>query len=52
MGITGLVAQQQKLSLEEAVRWHTLVGITMADAFYLVLGREVLQQPHPPRNIH
>ncbi|RYF69958.1 MAG: phosphatase PAP2 family protein [Cytophagaceae bacterium] len=33
MGITSLVSVQQKLSLAETIRWHTLVGLTMADAF-------------------
>lgn len=33
MGITSLVSVQQKLPLAETIRWHTLVGITMADAF-------------------
>lgn len=33
IGITGLACQQKKLSFEETVRWHALVGITMADAF-------------------
>ncbi|WP_128544710.1 vanadium-dependent haloperoxidase [Larkinella soli] len=33
MGITGIVCTQKKLSLAETVRWHTLVGLTMADAF-------------------
>jgi len=33
MGITSLVCEQQNLSLAETIRWHTLVGITMADAF-------------------
>ncbi|CAN5893704.1 hypothetical protein BH24BAC1_BH24BAC1_21060 [soil metagenome] len=33
MGITGIACTQKKLPLAETVRWHTLVGITMADAF-------------------
>jgi hypothetical protein len=33
MGITGIASIQKKLSLAETVRWHALVGITMADAF-------------------
>ncbi|WP_034256669.1 vanadium-dependent haloperoxidase [Adhaeribacter aquaticus] len=33
MGITGIACMQKKLSLAETVRWHTLAGITMADAF-------------------
>lgn len=33
MGITGIACVQQKLSLPEAIRWHTLAGLTMADAF-------------------
>lgn len=33
MGITGIVCLQQQLPLAETVRWHTLVGLTMADAF-------------------
>jgi len=33
MGITGIVCTQKKLSLAETVRWHTLVGLTMSDAF-------------------
>ncbi|MBO0950820.1 vanadium-dependent haloperoxidase [Fibrella forsythiae] len=33
MGITSLVSVQQNLTLAETIRWHTLVGLTMADAF-------------------
>jgi len=33
MGITSLVSVQEKLTLAETVRWHALVGLTMADAF-------------------
>jgi len=33
MGITAIACTQRKLSLAETVRWHALVGITMADAF-------------------
>ncbi|MGA0559018.1 vanadium-dependent haloperoxidase [Larkinella sp. VNQ87] len=33
MGITSIVCTQRNLSLAETVRWHTLVGLTMADAF-------------------
>ena len=33
MGITGIASVQKKLSFAEAVRWHSLVSITMADAF-------------------
>lgn len=33
MGITSLISVQQKLSLAETIRWHALVGLTMADAF-------------------
>ncbi|KAA9347752.1 vanadium-dependent haloperoxidase [Larkinella humicola] len=33
MGITSIVCLQRNLSLAETVRWHTLVGLTMADAF-------------------
>ncbi len=33
MGITGIACIQKQLNLAETVRWHTLVGITMADAF-------------------
>ncbi|WP_375443834.1 vanadium-dependent haloperoxidase [uncultured Fibrella sp.] len=33
MGITSLVSVQQHLTLAETIRWHTLVGLTMADAF-------------------
>ena len=32
MGITGIACLQQQVSLAEAIRWHTLVGLTMADA--------------------
>ncbi|MEA5401813.1 vanadium-dependent haloperoxidase [Arcicella sp. DC2W] len=33
MGITGIACLQKKVNLAEAVRWHAMVGITMADAF-------------------
>ena len=33
MGITGIACMQKQLSLAETIRWHSLVGITMADAF-------------------
>ncbi|GAB3272300.1 hypothetical protein GCM10027347_43900 [Larkinella harenae] len=33
MGITSIVCTQQKMPLAETVRWHTLVGLVMADAF-------------------
>lgn len=33
MGITGIACVQKQLALAETVRWHALVGITMADAF-------------------
>ncbi|MVM36637.1 phosphatase PAP2 family protein [Spirosoma sp. HMF3257] len=32
MGITSLLSLQQDLPLDEAVRWHTLVALTMSDA--------------------
>jgi hypothetical protein len=33
MGITGIASVQKGLSLQETARWHTLVSLTMADAF-------------------
>jgi hypothetical protein len=33
MGITGIACIKKQLSLAETIRWHTLAGITMADAF-------------------
>ncbi|QHT66774.1 vanadium-dependent haloperoxidase [Rhodocytophaga rosea] len=33
MGITGIACIQKQLSLEETIRWHALVGITMSEAF-------------------
>lgn len=33
MGITGIACLQKQLSLAETIRWHTLVGLTMSDAF-------------------
>lgn len=33
MGITGIACQQKQLSLDQTIRWHTLVGLTMFDAF-------------------
>ncbi|QNF35888.1 vanadium-dependent haloperoxidase [Adhaeribacter swui] len=33
VGITGIACLKKQLSLAETIRWHTLVGITMADAF-------------------
>ncbi len=33
MGITGLISSQQNISLAETIRWHTLVALTMSDAF-------------------
>lgn len=33
MGITGIASIQKRLSLFETVRWHTIVSLTMADAF-------------------
>jgi hypothetical protein len=33
IGITGIACVQEKVSLAETIRWHTLVGLTMADAF-------------------
>lgn len=33
MGITGIACLQKQLNLAETIRCHTLVGITMADAF-------------------
>jgi PAP2 superfamily len=33
MGITGIACVQQQKPLAETIRWHTLAGITMADAF-------------------
>jgi hypothetical protein len=33
MGITGIACLQKQLSLAETIRWHTLVGIIMSDAF-------------------
>lgn len=33
MGITGIACLQKRVNLAEAVRWHAMVGITMADAF-------------------
>lgn len=33
MGITSLLSTQQGLSLAETIRWHTLVSLTLADAF-------------------
>ncbi|QMU26978.1 vanadium-dependent haloperoxidase [Adhaeribacter radiodurans] len=33
MGITGIACMQKQLSLAETVRWHTVVGLTMSDAF-------------------
>ncbi|PSR55975.1 haloperoxidase [Adhaeribacter arboris] len=33
MGITGIACMQKQLTLAETIRWHTLVGLTMSDAF-------------------
>ncbi len=33
IGITGIACIQKQLSLAETIRWHALVGLTMADAF-------------------
>lgn len=33
IGITGIASVQKKLSFSETVRWHTLISLTMADAF-------------------
>lgn len=33
IGITGIASVQKGLSLQETARWHTLVSLTMADAF-------------------
>lgn len=33
MGITGIATVQKNLSFAETVRWHTIVSLTMADAF-------------------
>lgn len=33
MGITGIIASQKQVDIAETIRWHTLVSITMADAF-------------------